>query len=129
MTDEGKGCKRIIVEKPFGYSLKTAEELNHGLQKYFHESQIYRIDHYLGKETVQNLLVTRFSNSIFEPLWNRNYIHHVEITNAETVGVEKRGGYYDKSGAARHVSKPLATDCLADRDGTAHKFFGRRNKE
>ncbi|HCW63823.1 MAG TPA: glucose-6-phosphate dehydrogenase, partial [Leeuwenhoekiella sp.] len=78
-------------------------ELNAGLQKYFKEKQIYRIDHYLGKETVQNLMVTRFSNSIFEPLWNRNYIHHVEITNAETVGVEKRGGYYDKSGALRDM--------------------------
>ncbi|MEC7784508.1 MULTISPECIES: glucose-6-phosphate dehydrogenase [Leeuwenhoekiella] len=98
-----KGFRRIIVEKPFGYSLETAKELNAGLQKYFKEKQIYRIDHYLGKETVQNLMVTRFSNSIFEPLWNRNYIHHVEITNAETVGVEKRGGYYDKSGALRDM--------------------------
>lgn len=103
LTNEKNGCKRIIVEKPFGYSLETAQKLNNGLQKYFRESQIYRIDHYLGKETVQNLLVTRFSNSIFEPLWNRNYIHHVEITNAETVGVEKRGGYYDKSGALRDM--------------------------
>ncbi|WP_149276105.1 glucose-6-phosphate dehydrogenase [Pareuzebyella sediminis] len=100
---EDKGWKRLIVEKPFGYSLKTAKELNRALQRYFKESQIYRIDHYLGKETVQNLLVTRFSNSIFEPLWNRNYIHHVEITNAESVGVEKRGGYYDKSGALRDM--------------------------
>ncbi|MCC4213167.1 glucose-6-phosphate dehydrogenase [Leeuwenhoekiella parthenopeia] len=98
-----KGFRRIVVEKPFGYSLETAKELNAGLQKYFKERQIYRIDHYLGKETVQNLMVTRFSNSIFEPLWNRNYIHHVEITNAETVGVEKRGGYYDKSGALRDM--------------------------
>jgi glucose-6-phosphate 1-dehydrogenase len=73
------------------------------LHGYFQESQIYRIDHYLGKETVQNLLVTRFANSIFEPLWNRNYIHHVEITNAESVGVEKRGGYYDTSGALRDM--------------------------
>ena len=73
------------------------------MQQYFQESQIYRIDHYLGKETVQNLLVTRFANSIFEPLWNRNYIHHVEVTSAESVGVEKRGGYYDKSGALRDM--------------------------
>lgn len=93
----------MIVEKPFGYSLETAKRLNKGLQKFFKEHQIYRIDHYLGKETVQNLLVTRFANSIFEPLWNRNYIHHVEITNAEKVGVEKRGGYYDKSGALRDM--------------------------
>lgn len=103
LTQEEKGWKRIIVEKPFGYSLETAKELNEGLHKYFKEPQVYRIDHYLGKETVQNLLVTRFSNSIFEPTWNRRYIHHVEITNAETVGVEKRGGYYDKSGALRDM--------------------------
>ncbi|MEM7484849.1 MAG: glucose-6-phosphate dehydrogenase [Bacteroidota bacterium] len=103
LNDETKGFKRLIVEKPFGYNLETAKKLNNGLQQYFKEPQIYRIDHYLGKETVQNLLVTRFSNSIFEPLWNRNYIHHVEITNAESVGVEKRGGYYDKSGALRDM--------------------------
>lgn len=103
LTQEVLGWRRIIVEKPFGYSLATAKELNEGLHKYFNEPQVYRIDHYLGKETVQNLLVTRFSNSIFEPTWNRRYIHHVEITNAETVGVEKRGGYYDKSGALRDM--------------------------
>lgn len=103
LTNEEQGWKRIIVEKPFGYSLKTAKALNKGLQKYFAESQIYRIDHYLGKETVQNLLVTRFSNSIFEPLWNRNYIDHIEITNAESGGVGNRGGYYDKSGALRDM--------------------------
>lgn len=103
LNSEKKGWKRIIVEKPFGYSLETAKKLNIGLQSYFKESQIYRIDHYLGKETVQNLLVTRFSNSIFEPLWNRNYINHIEITNAERGGVEKRGGYYDKSGALRDM--------------------------
>ncbi len=103
LDDEADGWKRLIVEKPFGYSLETAKDLNSILQKYFKESQIFRIDHYLGKETVQNLLVTRFANSIFEPLWNRNYIHHVEITNAESGGVEKRGGYYDKSGALRDM--------------------------
>ncbi len=103
LSDESKGWKRLIVEKPFGYSLATAKQLNEGLHRYFKESQIYRIDHYLGKETVQNLLVTRFANSIFEPLWNRNYIHHVEVTSAERVGVEKRGGYYDKSGALRDM--------------------------
>src|SRR5690606_38336298 len=103
LSDESDVFRRLIVEKPFGYNLETAESLNKGLHKYFHESQIYRIDHYLGKETVQNLLVTRFANSIFEPLWNRNYIQHVEITNAAKVGVEKRGGYYDKSGALRDM--------------------------
>ncbi len=103
LTNESRGWKRLIVEKPFGYSLETARDLNNALHEYFQESQIYRIDHYLGKETVQNLLVTRFANSIFEPLWNRNYINHVEITNAESVGVEKRGGYYDQSGALRDM--------------------------
>ncbi|MEM8999290.1 MAG: glucose-6-phosphate dehydrogenase [Bacteroidota bacterium] len=103
LNTQNNGWKRLIVEKPFGYSLETAKSLNTGLQQFFEEHQIYRIDHYLGKETVQNVLVTRFANSIFEPLWNRNYIHHVEITNAESVGVEKRGGYYDKSGALRDM--------------------------
>ncbi len=103
LSDDSEGWRRLIVEKPFGYDLKSAQELNRGLQRYFKESQIFRIDHYLGKETVQNLLVTRFANSIFEPLWNRHFIHHVEITNAEQVGVEKRGGYYDKSGALRDM--------------------------
>ncbi len=101
-TDE-KGWKRLIVEKPFGYDLETAKRLNASLLESFKENQIYRIDHYLGKETVQNLLVTRFANSIFEPLWNRNYIQRVEITSGESVGVEKRGGYYDTSGALRDM--------------------------
>lgn len=103
LNDESEGWKRLIVEKPFGYDLESAKSLNKGIQQYFKESQIYRIDHYLGKETVQNLLVTRFANSIFEPLWNRNYIHHVEITNAESGGVGSRGGYYDGSGALRDM--------------------------
>ncbi len=103
LTKEDEGWRRLIVEKPFGYSLETAKKLNKSLHRYFKEPQIFRIDHYLGKETVQNLLVTRFANSIFEPLWNRNYIHHVEITNAESGGVEKRGNYYDKSGALRDM--------------------------
>lgn len=103
LSEQNHGWKRMIVEKPFGYDLETAKALNKGLQKYFKEEQIYRIDHYLGKETVQNLLVTRFANSIFEPLWNRNYIHHIEITNAESGGVEKRGGYYEGSGALRDM--------------------------
>ncbi|MBE0655351.1 MAG: glucose-6-phosphate dehydrogenase, partial [Bacteroidales bacterium] len=94
---------KIIIEKPFGYDLESAKKLNHNLLKHFHEEQIYRIDHYLGKETVQNILVTRFSNTIFEPVWNRNYIHRVEITSSETLGVEDRGGYYDSSGALRDM--------------------------
>lgn len=105
MNDQsnGKGWKRVIIEKPFGYDLGTAKELNGKLLKHYEENQLYRIDHYLGKETVQNILVTRFSNGIFEPLWNRNYIHHVEITSSENIGVESRGGYYDGSGALRDM--------------------------
>lgn len=98
-----RGWRRLVVEKPFGYDLQSARELNKGLHKHFDESQIYRIDHYLGKETVQNLLVTRFANSIFEPLWNRNYIRAIEITNAEEQGVGTRGGYYDRAGALRDM--------------------------
>jgi len=95
--------KKLIIEKPFGYDLQSALELNKKLSKYFKEDQIYRIDHYLGKETVQNIFVTRFSNGIFEPLWNRNYVHHVEITSVENSGIENRGGYYDSSGALRDM--------------------------
>jgi glucose-6-phosphate 1-dehydrogenase len=97
------GWRRVIVEKPFGFNLETAKHLNQQLLNCFNEEQIYRIDHYLGKETVQNVMVTRFSNGIFEPLWNRNYVHHVEITSAESLGVENRGGYYEKSGALRDM--------------------------
>ena len=103
LNKEDDGWKRVIIEKPFGYDLQSAEELNKSLNKNWQEHQLYRIDHYLGKETVQNLLVTRFSNGIFEPLWNRNYVHHVEITSAESIGVEKRGGYYESSGALRDM--------------------------
>jgi glucose-6-phosphate 1-dehydrogenase len=103
LNKQADGWKRMIIEKPFGYDLHTANALNSSLLNCFEEDQLYRIDHYLGKETVQNLLVTRFANSIFEPLWNRNYIQRVEITSAESVGVEKRGSYYDKSGAMRDM--------------------------
>jgi len=103
LNKEKDGWKRLIIEKPFGYDLKSAIELNSKLMNDWKEDQIFRIDHYLGKESVQNLLVTRFSNGIFEPLWNRNYIHHVEITSAESIGVEKRGGYYENSGALRDM--------------------------
>ncbi|HUB67578.1 MAG TPA: glucose-6-phosphate dehydrogenase [Candidatus Methylacidiphilales bacterium] len=97
------GRYRLIVEKPFGEDLKSAQELNRTLQSAFAEKDIFRIDHYLGKETVQNLIYFRFGNSIYEPLWNRRYIDHVQITVAEQVGVESRGGYYDQAGAARDM--------------------------
>ncbi|HYE13181.1 MAG TPA: glucose-6-phosphate dehydrogenase, partial [Pyrinomonadaceae bacterium] len=103
LTRGGQGWARVIIEKPFGTSLDSARELNRQILRHLDERQIYRIDHYLGKETVQNLLVFRFANGIFEPMWNRQYIDHVQITNAETVGVEGRGGYYEKSGVVRDM--------------------------
>jgi glucose-6-phosphate 1-dehydrogenase len=94
---------RVVFEKPFGTSLESAQELNRTIQKVFRESQVYRIDHYLGKETVQNILAFRLANGLFEPIWNRNYVDHVQLTVAESVGVERRGGYYDQIGAFRDV--------------------------
>jgi glucose-6-phosphate 1-dehydrogenase len=99
----GGGFRRIIIEKPFGRDLQSALALNRELHDLVAEQQIYRIDHYLGKETVQNVLVVRFGNAIFEPLWNRNYVDHVQITVAETVGVEHRARYYEKAGALRDM--------------------------
>ena len=113
LNDEERGWKRLIVEKPFGYDSQTAKDLDRTIHHYFHEHQIYRIDHYLGKETVQNLLVLRFSNGLFEPLWNRNYIDYIEITAAETIGVEDRGGYYDGSGAVRDMFQNHLLQILA----------------
>lgn len=94
---------RVVVEKPFGYDLESARQLNRQLTNLFEEEQIFRIDHYLGKETVQNILAFRFANAMFEPVWNRNYIDHVQITAAETVGMENRGDYYERSGALRDM--------------------------
>jgi len=103
MEENGQHWRRVIIEKPFGHDLESAKALNQQLLHVAGEKQIYRIDHYLGKETVQNILAFRFANGIFEPIWNRRYIDHVQISVAETVGVEQRGGYYDNAGALRDM--------------------------
>ena len=103
LADDTNAFRRVIIEKPFGTDLKSARTLNESILKVFREDQIYRIDHYLGKETVQNIFSLRFANSIFEPIWNRNYVEHVQITVAESVLVGQRGGYYDKSGILRDM--------------------------
>jgi glucose-6-phosphate 1-dehydrogenase len=103
LNDQTNGWKRIIVEKPFGYDLDSAVELNQYLLNIFKEDQVYRIDHYLGKETVQNVLVTRFSNGFFEPIWNRRYVDYVEISSIESLGINQRGGYYENAGALRDM--------------------------
>ena len=113
---------RVILEKPFGTDLKSARHLNRVVQSAFSEDQTYRIDHFLGKETAQNILVLRFANAIFEPLWNTRYIDHVQITAAETLGVENRAGYYESAGALRDmVQNHLAPVALSGRDGTADR--------
>jgi glucose-6-phosphate 1-dehydrogenase len=103
LAEEQRGWTRIIIEKPFGHDLASAQELNELVTKVFQEEQVYRIDHYLGKETVQNVMALRFANGIFEPLWNRNHVAEVQLTVAEAVGVEGRGGYYEESGALRDM--------------------------
>ena len=103
LNKENSGYSRIVIEKPFGQNLETAKKLNQLLKSGFNESQIYRIDHYLGKETVQNILVSRYSNLIFNALWSKDYISYVEITAAESIGIGNRGGYYDKSGALKDM--------------------------
>src|SRR5205807_4482207 len=112
-----KGWVRLIVEKPFGHDLASAIELNRTLLAHWSEDQIYRIDHYLGKETVQNLLAFRFANGIFEPLWNKDHVDHIQFTVSETVGVEGRGRYYDRTGVLRdmiqnHMFQMLAYLCM-----------------
>jgi glucose-6-phosphate 1-dehydrogenase len=112
--NKGPGWRRIVVEKPFGRDFGSARQLSAALQQVFPESEIYRIDHYLGKETVQNILAFRFGNGIFEPLWNRRYVDHVQITAAESIGVEGRGAYYQEAGALRdmiqnHLLQVMAT--------------------
>ncbi|HLV86304.1 MAG TPA: glucose-6-phosphate dehydrogenase [Candidatus Sulfotelmatobacter sp.] len=104
LSRQENGCwRRVVIEKPFGQDLDSAKALNRDIKGVLQENQIYRIDHYLGKETVQNIMVFRFDNAIFEPLWNRRYIDHVQITNAETVGVERRGAYFDNAGTLRDM--------------------------
>lgn len=110
---DSSGFTRIIVEKPFGSDLKSAKELNHELKHVFDEDQIYRIDHYLGKETVQNIFVFRFANALFEPLWNSRYVDNIQITVAETVGVEQRAGYFDHAGEMRDMVQSHALQMLA----------------
>ena len=102
MQDSGH-WRRVVIEKPFGNDLASAKALNRDIKAVLQENQIFRIDHYLGKETVQNIMVFRFDNAIFEPIWNRRYIDHVQITNAETVGVERRGAYFDNAGTLRDM--------------------------
>src|SRR3954467_1959685 len=107
------GWRRIIIEKPFGHDLNSAIRLNREVGKVFRESQVYRIDHYLGKETVRNLLVFRFGNGIFEPIWNRRYVDHVQITMAESIGIEDRGAFYEETGASRDVLQNHLIQLLA----------------
>jgi glucose-6-phosphate 1-dehydrogenase len=102
-TQENGRWRRVVIEKPFGTDLESAKTLNRDIKSVLQENQIFRIDHYLGKETVQNIMVFRFDNAIFEPIWNRRYIDHVQITNAETVGVERRGAYFDSAGTLRDM--------------------------
>ena len=113
MANPEKGTVRCIIEKPFGHDLQSARELNDEINKVLSEDQIFRIDHYLGKETVQNILVFRFANGIFEPIWNRNFIDHVQITAAESIGIEGRGPFYEKAGALRDVVQNHVMELLS----------------
>jgi glucose-6-phosphate 1-dehydrogenase len=113
MAHPEKGLAAVVIEKPFGHDLESARLLNQQVNAVFHESQVFRIDHYLGKETVQNILVFRFANGIFEPVWNRNYIDNIQITAAETLGVEGRGPFYEKAGALRDVVQNHVMELLS----------------
>jgi len=112
-AEDPSQCLRLIIEKPFGRDYKTAVALNEQIHRCFKESQVYRIDHYLAKETVQNILIFRFGNAIFEPIWNRNYVDHIQITIAETLGVEHRAGYYEQAGALRDIFQNHMLQLLA----------------
>ncbi|HMD78181.1 MAG TPA: glucose-6-phosphate dehydrogenase, partial [Terracidiphilus sp.] len=113
MAQPEQGKVEVVIEKPFGHDLDSARELNRQVNAVFREDQVFRIDHYLGKETVQNILVFRFANGIFEPVWNRNYIDHVQITAAETLGIEGRGPFYEKAGALRDVVQNHVMELLS----------------
>jgi glucose-6-phosphate 1-dehydrogenase len=113
MAQPEHGRVGVVIEKPFGHDLDSARKLNHQVNAAFHENQVFRIDHYLGKETVQNILVFRFANGIFEPIWNRNYIDHVQITASETLGIEGRGPFYEKAGALRDVIQNHVMELLS----------------
>jgi glucose-6-phosphate 1-dehydrogenase len=113
LNEESTGWRRLVVEKPFGYDLEGAKTLDHALHRDFSEDQIFRIDHYLGKETVQNIFVFRFANLMWEPLWNRNFIDHVQITHSETAGIEDRAAYYDEAGALRDMIQSHLLQMLA----------------
>ena len=120
------GVTRVIIEKPFGHDLESAKELNDDVNTVFSENQIFRIDHYLGKETVQNVLVFRFANGIFEPVWNRNFVDHVQITAAESIGIEGRGPFYEKAGrAARCGAEPHDGAALLRHHGAARELCRR----
>jgi len=112
-NEGGNGWTRIVIEKPYGSDRQSARDLDDLVHKSFHEKQVYRIDHYMAKETVQNILIFRFANAIFEPMWNRNYIEHVDIIASETLGVEKRAGYYEKSGVLRDMFQNHMLQLLA----------------
>ena len=116
-----KGFKRLVIEKPFGSDLKSAESLNNQIRRSFKEEEIYRIDHYLGKDMVQNIEVLRFANAMFEPLWNNKYISNIQVTSSEILGVEDRGGYYESSGAfKRYGAKSHATNGCLISDGSTY---------
>jgi glucose-6-phosphate 1-dehydrogenase len=110
---KGTGWRRLIVEKPFGHDLASARELNAAIEEHFDENEVFRIDHYLGKETVQNMLALRFANGIFEPIWNRQFVDHVQITVAESIGIENRAGYYEQAGAIRDIFQNHLLQLLA----------------
>lgn len=113
MTEEGQGYKRVMIEKPFGRDLKSARQLSKTITNAFDESNTYRIDHYLGKEMLQNIMVIRFANALFEPIWNNKYIDHIQIISTETLGVSERGGYYDQSGALKDMIQNHLLQILA----------------